>query len=236
MRTWAACHHWSEAAIGDVWSDCSRRIPDVERCTLKPPSSPSIASKDGERRPSTRAVRAVIRVDDDFEDEYPGASALATECYANTIRTGQLLLELHNRQTVEEYQLSASARDLLFVVDGAGQPLEPSVIAERLLVTTGSMTSLLDNLEKRGLIRRQPHPDDRRKLLIDITPAARPIVEDLLPSLHARERDVIAAALSPNEQRTLLRSLAKLQQAARAAQSAPPSHDATRRRPHRLRD
>ncbi len=46
------------------------------------------------------------------------------------------------------------------------------MIAERLLTTTGSMTSLLDTLEKRGLIRRLPHPDDRRKLLVDITPAA----------------------------------------------------------------
>lgn len=148
------------------------------------------------------------------------------------IRAADILLELHNRQTFDEYQLSASARQILFVIDGAGQPLEPSVIAERLLVTTGSMTSLLDNLEKRGLIRRQPHPDDRRKLLIDITPAAQLIVDDLLPSLHARERDVMAAALAPNEQRLLLRSIAKLQQAALAAQSAPATHP-TRRRPNR---
>jgi len=152
------------------------------------------------------------------------------------LSAADLLLALHNRQTLDEYQLSASARQVLFVIDGAGQPLEPSVIAERLLVTTGSMTSLLDNLEKRGLIRRQPHPDDRRKLLIDITPAARPILEELLPSLHARERDVMAAALSPNEQRTLLRAIAKLQQAAHTAQSAPASHDATRRRPNRPPD
>lgn len=89
-------------------------------------------------------------------------------------------------------------------MEGAGEPLEPKVIADRLLVTTGSMTSLLDNLEKRGLIRRHPHPEDRRKLLIDITPAARPIVDDLLPSLHAREREVMAAALSASEQRALI--------------------------------
>ena len=43
------------------------------------------------------------------------------------------------------------------------------------------MTSLLDNLEKRGLIRRLPHPHDRRKLLIDITPAAQAIIDELLP-------------------------------------------------------
>ena len=161
---------------------------------------------------------------DDFEEEYPGASALATECYANLWRAADLLMELHNRQTFDAYQLSPSARQILATVEGAGQPLEPSVIAERLLVTTGSMTSLLDNLEKRDLIRRQPHPDDRRKLLIDITPDAQAIVDELLPSLHARERDVMCAALTPNEQRSLLRSLAKLQQTALQARSAPVPH------------
>jgi DNA-binding MarR family transcriptional regulator len=187
-------------------------------------------------RPSTRAAELLVRVGDDFEDEYPGASAPATECYVNLIRTGQLLLELHNRQTLGEYQLSASARQVLFVIEGAGEPLEPKVIADRLLVTTGSMTSLLDNLERRGLIRRRPHPEDRRKLLIDITPAARPIVDDLLPSLHARERDLVSAALSASEQRSLLRSLAKLQHAASVAESAPAEHRAIRRRSTRPPD
>ena len=178
----------------------------------------------------------LVRVGDDFEDEYPGASALATECYANLWRAADLLMELHNRQASEQYQLSPSARQLLAVVEGAGQPLEPSVIAERLLVTTGSMTSLLDNLEKRGLVRRQPHPEDRRKILVDITPAAQAIVDELLPSMHARERDVMAAALTPSEQRSLLTSLAKLQQAALQARSAPVPQGATRRKPSRPPD
>lgn len=172
----------------------------------------------------------MIRVGDDFEDEYPGASATATECYANLIRTADLLLGLHNRHTLDRYQLSPSARGVLAVVEGAGEPLEPSVIAERLMVTTGSMTSLLDNLEKRRLIRRLPHPGDRRKLLIDVTPDAVAIVDELLPTLHAREREVIGAALSASEQRSLLRALAKLQQAAADARATSAPEGAVRRR------
>jgi DNA-binding MarR family transcriptional regulator len=172
----------------------------------------------------------LIHVGADFEDEYPGASALATECFANLWRTAELLMGLHNRHSAERYQLSPSARGVLAVVEGAGQPLEPSVIAERLVVTTGSMTSLLDNLEKRGLVRRLPHPDDRRKLLVDITPAAQEIVDELLPTMHAREHDVITNALSANEQRALLRSLAKLQQAAVDAQASAAPVGAIRRR------
>jgi DNA-binding MarR family transcriptional regulator len=174
------------------------------------------------------------RVGDDFEDEYPDASGLATECFANLCQAGDLLMELHNRQSREEYQLSPSARQVLAVVEGAGTPLEPSVIAERLLVTTGTMTSVLDTLEKRRLIRRMPHPDDRRKVLVDITDDAHAILDELLPSLHARERDVIRAALSTREQRELLRLVAKVQHAALEAQSASTPPAATRRRPSRL--
>jgi DNA-binding MarR family transcriptional regulator len=139
-------------------------------------------------------------------------------------------MELHNRPSLDEYQLSPGARQVLAVVDGASEPLEPSVIASRLLVTTASMTSLLDNLEKRGLIVRRPHPDDRRKLLISITPAAQSIVDALLPAMHARERQVMDDALSPNEQRTLLKLMAKVQRAATGARSTPPSSRALRRR------
>jgi DNA-binding MarR family transcriptional regulator len=143
-----------------------------------------------------------------------------------------MLMALHNRQAYDDYQLSPSARQVLAVVEGADGPLEPSVIAERLLITTGSMTSLLDNLEKRGLIVRQPHPDDRRKILIDITPAAQTIIDELLPTMHARERDVMGA-LSRAEQATLLGLLARLQRSAGEARDAPSPPAGGRRRARR---
>ena len=58
----------------------------------------------------------LVRVDDDFEDEYPGADALATECFANLWRAGDLLMDLHTRHTYDEHRLSASARDILAIV------------------------------------------------------------------------------------------------------------------------
>jgi DNA-binding MarR family transcriptional regulator len=181
-------------------------------------------------RPSRRAPEPLRRVDDDFEDEYPGATALATECFANLFHAADLLMELHNRQSREEYQLSPSARQVLAVIEGARQPLEPSVIAERVLITTGSMTSILDTLERRGLVRRMPHPADRRKLLVDITPEAQAILDRLLPSLHARERAVISDALSIREQHELLRLVAKIQHAAIEARAQPSVTDAQRNR------
>ena len=172
------------------------------------------------------------RVGDDFEDEYPGADALATECFVNLLHAGKMLMELHNRQSREQYQLSPNAREILAVVEGAGQPLEPSVIAARVLITAATTTAILDTLEKRGLIRRLRHPGDRRRLLVAITPAARAILDELLPSLHACEREVISSALSSPEQHELLHLIAKLQYAAAVleAQKAPARPAAARQR------
>ncbi|HET6908870.1 MAG TPA: MarR family transcriptional regulator, partial [Mycobacteriales bacterium] len=127
------------------------------------------------------------------------------------MRTGDRLIALHDKQAWDDYRLSGTGKQALAVLDGADTPLEPSVIAERLIITTGSMTSMLNTLESRGLIRRTPHPADRRKLLIAITPKGRAIVDDMLPSLHSRERTIICDALTETEQRKLCLLLAKVQ-------------------------
>jgi DNA-binding MarR family transcriptional regulator len=174
-------------------------------------------------------------VNDDFEQEYPGASRLATECYTNIVRTGDLLIGLHNRQAWDDHRLSATAKQALAVIEGAGEALEPSVVAERLIITTGSMTSLLDTLERRGLIVRRPHPEDRRKLLVDVTPDAIGILDDILPSFHQRERSIISSALTDAEQRRLIDLLARVQQTAREQADHDPDRTARRVTPARLR-
>ena len=126
--------------------------------------------------------------------------------------------------------VAAAGLAALAALLSGGAPLEPSTIAARLLVTTGSMTSLLDNLEKRGLIVRQKHPDDRRKILVDITPAAQAIVDELLPTMHARERDLMAT-LTRSEQHTLLGLLARVQRSAAENRDQPVHRAAARRDP-----
>lgn len=185
----------------------------------------------GPTKPSLPSSDPLVHVADDFESEFPEASALATECYANVFRAGELLMDLHNSQSREDYNLSASARQVLAVVEGAGVPLEPTVIAQRLLITTASITPLLDTLEKRDLIRRLPHPEDRRKRLVEITPRAQEIVDEFLPSFHARERAIVSDALTVAEQRQLLKLVAKLQEAAIRASEEPPIRNARRVRP-----
>ncbi|HYA45492.1 MAG TPA: MarR family transcriptional regulator [Acidimicrobiales bacterium] len=176
----------------------------------------------------------MIQVDHDFEQEFPDASATATERYANIIPTGDRLIGLHDRQVWGDYRISGAAKQALAVLDGAGEPLEPDVIAERLIITSGSMTSLLDTLEKSGLVRRARHPQDRQKLLIDITEAGTAVVDAILPAFHARERAIIEEALSPREQEQLLTFVAKVQRSIVAHTDDPVDRDAKPVRPARL--
>lgn len=55
-------------------------------------------------------------------------------------------------------------------VDG---PSTPTAIAERLQITTPSVTELVDRLEEAGLARRRPHATDRRKVLVELTGSGR---------------------------------------------------------------
>src|SRR5947209_14948698 len=154
--------------------------------------------------------RPAVIVDDDFEDEFPDARRAATLCAASVMRTANRLLAEIDRRRRTVADLSASASQILAIVEGAGEPLPPHVIAGRLLITSGTMTSLLDTLERRGLIRRVPHPSDRRKLLIDITDEARQILDRLLPRVHGAERDAFAV-LSDEECTTLVELLERVQ-------------------------
>jgi DNA-binding MarR family transcriptional regulator len=49
-------------------------------------------------------------------------------------------------------------------------PMSPTQLAERLQVTTGAVTNLVDRLEKKGMVYRKPHSQDRRRLVVHVEP------------------------------------------------------------------
>ena len=55
----------------------------------------------------------------------------------------------------------------------------------RLQVHPTSITNIVDGLEKLGLARREPHPDDRRTTLASITDEGRRVAEEATEALHA---------------------------------------------------
>src|SRR5665213_2135068 len=143
-----------------------------------------------------------IRVPADFEHEFRGASRSAAEVAANLARTSKAFVVEIDRWPRVRHRLSASAFQTLAILEGAGEPLAAHVIAEQLLVSSASMTSLLDTLQRRGLVERHPHPDDRRKILIHLTDEAHGIVNEMLPVIHA-----VIPAISPRRDQMVVIAL-----------------------------
>jgi DNA-binding MarR family transcriptional regulator len=101
------------------------------------------------------------------------------------------------------------ARILLATLDGAEGPLSQSAIADRLFVTGASVSSLVDTLERTGLVRRTRSTNDRRVVLVALTDAAYPVIDAYLAevtTLHAHE----FAVLDEQERETFVRLLAKV--------------------------
>ncbi|HXZ99058.1 MAG TPA: MarR family transcriptional regulator [Candidatus Binatia bacterium] len=129
----------------------------------------------------------------------------------NLTRAATLLLGELQRRRRPYADLSVAAFQVLAIIEGEGAPLPPSVVADRMLTTTATMTSLLDTLARRGLVQRLPHPDDRRMLLVDITDAGRDIVDLLLPVTHRITREVFDGFAEPDLER-LIRLLGRVQE------------------------
>lgn len=70
--------------------------------------------------------------------------------------------------------------------------LSPTELAERLDLTTGSVTALVNRLVKAGHAERHPHLEDRRRLVITLTRPGTRIIAGLFSGL----RDATAEALN----------------------------------------
>lgn len=89
--------------------------------------------------------------------------------------------------------------------------LTPSELAERMFVTRGTMTGLLDGLESSGLLARKLHTEDRRMLSIQLTQKGSDLLAELMPEHVRRIKTMVEKAeLSEEEQKQLLALLLKV--------------------------
>lgn len=175
---------------------------------MSEPSHTPRRGRNSRSRPSPASLGPVA-VDDDFEDEYPGADRTCTEAYASLCRTGEALLGELDRRVRLTFGIPQAAATALAVIDGAEVPLTPSQVSDRVLIASATMTATLDLLERHGWIRRVANPDDRRSTLIEITTDGRAAADQLLPGIRTLEKSILSA-LTPGERDHLLDLLAKI--------------------------
>jgi DNA-binding MarR family transcriptional regulator len=93
----------------------------------------------------------------------------------------------------------------------AGPPhqLSPTRLGRGLMLSSAGITSRIDRLERRGLVRRLPDPDDRRGVIIELTDRGIEVVDAAVQAVAASDRDLVEH-LDPDEVRTLEELLRKL--------------------------
>lgn len=93
--------------------------------------------------------------------------------------------------------------DVLATLRRQGQPYELTAgeLVRQTMVTTGAITNRIDRLEQRGLVARA-RTDDRRKVIVRLTEQGLDLVDAVVDSHMATERDILAA-LSPRQQNDL---------------------------------
>lgn len=102
---------------------------------------------------------------------------------------------------VQDYGLTTPQFGTLEALYHLG-PLSLGELAEKLLVTGGNVTYVMDRLEDQGLVYRYRRPDDRRVILARLTPEGRDLVAEVFPG-HVSYVEHLSRHLTADEQKQL---------------------------------
>jgi DNA-binding MarR family transcriptional regulator len=158
-----------------------------------------------------------ITMPDDYYEQTPDANVHATEAVMNTMRTADLLFD-RIAVLLRPLGVSAAGGLVLGMLRDHGA-MSPSTLSERLIVTRATVTGLVDSLERRGLVRRTPNPDDRRGQVIELTAQGVSVVQEVRTLVHKHEQRWMSA-LSTEELRTFIELLHRIQDSVSASGNA----------------
>jgi DNA-binding MarR family transcriptional regulator len=131
---------------------------------------------------------------------------------ADLVRQYSSAVLRHAAATAKRMSLEASELAALEHLQAAG-PMSQKHLAERLSMSPGAVTAMIDRLESRGYVQRIPNPKDRRSALVRITKAGLeeslrhlwPYIEDMRgveEGFSEEERAVVARFLRTATQAT----------------------------------
>jgi DNA-binding MarR family transcriptional regulator len=106
-------------------------------------------------------------------------------------------------ERVSPYGLTTLQYTTLSVLGARGQPLSNAQLARRAYMTPQSMIEVIDALERKGLIRRDPHPNHRRVYPATVTAKGRRVLKACDAAVEEMEEEMLAG-LGVEERKSLL--------------------------------
>jgi len=107
-------------------------------------------------------------------------------------------------KTWDTFGLNAASFDVMATLRRAGPPyrLSPGDLLAATMVTSGTMTNRIDQLEKAGLVERVRNPEDGRSVLIALTGEGWSIIDKAVEA-HTATQARLVAGLTPADRDAL---------------------------------
>ncbi|HTR82678.1 MAG TPA: MarR family transcriptional regulator [Bacteroidota bacterium] len=118
---------------------------------------------------------------------------------------------IFGRLTTTDIQRYGLTPPQFSVIEALGHlgPMRMGGFCSKLLTSGGNITVVIDNLEKDKLVERTPSPEDRRAIMIRLTPKGEKLFNEIFVQ-HAQFVTKMASVLSEEEQTHLSELLKKL--------------------------
>ncbi|SFO12965.1 DNA-binding transcriptional regulator, MarR family [Candidatus Pantoea varia] len=145
-----------------------------------------------------------------WDNAMPDLDASSMRIFGRVLRLMKHLAKARS-QALEPFGFQEGEFDVMATLRRAGSPyrLSPTQLYQALLVTSGAMTNRLNRLEQQHLIERVAAPDDKRSMLVGLTPRGQQQIEDAL-RVHTATQEAVLAPLAASERAELERLLKTL--------------------------
>jgi DNA-binding MarR family transcriptional regulator len=118
-------------------------------------------------------------------------------------RLGRLREKIAREQdkVFARFGLNSAGFDVLATLRRHGAPyaLSPGALMDSMMITSGTVTNRIDQLEKAGFVSREVNPEDRRSMIVALTPQGLMLIDEAVTA-HVENQHRLVAHLSAEEQ------------------------------------
>lgn len=140
-------------------------------------------------------------------DKVSSDQALALKLFTVLARAHNTLMEL-DRRDIRRFGLNQTEFAVLELLYHKGpRPLQQ--IGEKILITSGSITYVINKLEKKELLKRNPYEEDRRIIYAVLTERGQALMEEIFPQ-HAETLTEAFRGLTAEEKRLAIELIKKV--------------------------
>lgn len=135
------------------------------------------------------------------------------------LASSYVLIEKEIEKVLGSFGLSAVKMNALLIIEhvGKNKGLSQVDISQRMIVTAGNITRLIDRLEKEGWVKRIADTEDRRVNLIKITNTGSDLLAKAWP-VYKKEVNRIASVIPDTKIVDIVKTLEKLRTALKGSQ------------------